>query len=552
MYESQDGYLHYYADHYGHHKTSCDPTMMFLLGLNAVISSDSNEDFISFPNTLDRYSSIKKYLTSSAFSCTEDDTSIRCNCSELKSVIRTLTGNDLSKSVPLIYRNDHHVAAPCSDASIIIHNIFSDAECSANDTALKYLTKEEKLAKIKNSKSYKCVSYAAMYLYSLGVLYGCVCLGYDETLVFNTDPLNWYIGDLQSLISSAYDTFKFRNKPLNKIDTDPNLTKLYKGIQSNRIWNLSDSTIGQIPDGYTIKSMYDLSTAVSIILNDADPTKMLYHGTDIPIVEFGYSETPSSRLDAYTHDLQPYDLRHNDIEGYWSRDWDPKLWKDSIDDIYIKDGLVSLYRADKLITKADQYYYVNDGSRYIYSGSFKNIDTDMYSQGITTYPCTPIIEDDYGNSLIGSDGKTLVWYDQSTHLYWNGLYDTNLWQQDKPVAYGKSIYDVFNRNIILGFNDVDNSRVGLNSGFISYSDFYTGQYGFIDDTLMVYDLNSDNIVLECYYDSGKDIYCIPDITSVWMSRSEISALGYTFVDGISNLYLGDSELSLVYDNDTTD
>lgn len=86
-----------------------------------------------------------------------------------------------------------------------------------------------------------------------------------------------------------------------------------------------------------------------------------------------------------------------------------------------------------------------------------------------------------------------------------------------------------------------------------YTDFYAvPNYGIIRKQAQVFNKLISDSPIECYVDTYSDEYCIPGVTDYWMSRSEITDLGFQFVDGVSSLYLCTDKLNLVYDIDLTD
>lgn len=174
--------------------------------------------------------------------------------------------------------------------------------------------------------------------------------------------------------------------------------------------------------------------------------------------------------------------------------------------------------------------------------------TLYYSNGITHYPCEFVY-----------DSETPVWYDSHTNLYWNGLHNINEWQQVCPALTNVEMYDATPSATVRRYyvyEDVANSLIIVNGASLSYADFYAGNYyGLIKETLQVFNPSvTGEGVIDCYHDTNStyDRYIIPSHNDVWRSRADITALGYTFVDGTSSLYNGQSEVELVYDNDPID
>ena len=76
--------------------------------------------------------------------------------------------------------------------------------------------------------------------------------------------------------------------------------------------------------------------------------------------------------------------------------------------------------------------------RFMLVGDTSNTNTEcLYAKGMTKYLCPFVLIDDDGNSLLDDNGKPLVWYDPKNEQYWNGLYNINSWQKEKPNRNSK-------------------------------------------------------------------------------------------------------------------
>ena len=76
--------------------------------------------------------------------------------------------------------------------------------------------------------------------------------------------------------------------------------------------------------------------------------------------------------------------------------------------------------------------------RFMLVGDASNNNAEcLYANGMTKYLCPFVIIDDDGNSLLDDDGNPLVWYDPKNEQYWNGLYNINSWQKEKPNRNSK-------------------------------------------------------------------------------------------------------------------
>lgn len=617
FYKSSLGCIEYYDEVLRISKL-CDPTMLFILGLEAVTTSqeeyykdipvidpetgkqkidpetgdpitESVIDNIKLRKIIiykDRvsdqeiYDKIVNYLKITGETLARKD-HIEFYCAGMKIFMDQLTGKSDNRIVPIIFHDARQYNVALSDEDRLdfnkIYSVLSEIFSTAGQ----------------KSQTYKYIDYKSMYSYALGVLYGCKCLGYSDDVIWRLDPSMWYTDQYTSLVSTAYLTFNHRyNHPIKCIDHDKKLLFKYKGIQPNKLWNFDESSITVAPDGYTLTLYYDLSRLISIYVFNADKSLMWDGNTSVPIVDFGYTKTPSELRELYfdSLDLEPgsYTLRYNKASeyGYWSEDWLPKQWKQNLEgDLFLKDSLISLYMNESVIVNEIQSYTKTDDEllKYIYNN--RTIDklikfnrgfillSELYNSGITTYPCEIVYTDPYGRSLLDIDGTPLVWYDSKTKLYWNGVNNINKWQSKLPEAGFAIMYDSLEHThidvndnpelqIIMYNDDSDISHLYLCTEQLSlicyehywyYTDFYAvPNYGIIRERAQVFNSLISDSPIECYIDTYSDEYCIPGVTDYWMSRNEIIDLGFQFVDGVSSLYLCTDKLNLVYDTDLTD
>jgi len=180
-------------------------------------------------------------------------------------------------------------------------------------------------------------------------------------------------------------------------------------------------------------------------------------------------------------------------------------------------------------------------------------DNLIYRHGVTTYPCEVIYRDD--------QNKPVVWYDSNMNLYWNGLHGINTWQSTRPVITNIQMYDAspsITDRIKWVFEDSTLGMITIDGTDYPYSTFYANPYyGLIKETLSVFKPDADPYegVIECYHDTNStyDRYIIPSHPSMqWVSRSDISNMGYRFVDGTETLYNGSTPEQIVIDDDSTD
>lgn len=327
------------------------------------------------------------------------------------------------------------------------------------------------------------------------------------------------------------------------------------------------------PDGYSLASYYNLANQINIYIYNEDQS-MMWNGSDVPvpIIEFGYTLTPSEQLDTYidspNNEPDLFDLRYNQDEeyGYWSNTWKPKQWKSSLDeDVYKKErDLVSLYRNESLIVELPTYDLLSDklDEVYIFNNQQALFDLDHgfitldepYNIGVTPYPCEIIHCDKFGNSLLDNKGNPLVWYDSKNDLYWNGTFDINKWQSEIPSMFTKFIYDSNTHEIKQVNVDDVTGQIYIDDDVMSLDDFYSAYTTsrIICDTVKVFNPHHlEHDILDCYVDTHTNEYCIPTKTN-WVTRSDISSEGYRFVDGITTVFAGNTGINIIYDTDSTD
>ena len=274
-YSSTLGCLYYY-DRVLYRWNICDPTMLFLLGFEAITSyngslSDTitispyiyyeSENIIKEFDDFDIYDSIYEYL-SKLGQVDDFERYLKFNCYGLKLALNEMTGTSSDRTIPLIFKNDNNeklidlsrIPSRLSTSEFSYNNgvlfrqaqyikdIFDDAGyndtlegklfnissemSSYNENDLIYMQQynndikslhEEKLA---NSSIYKLLDYKAIYSYALGVLFGCHCIGYSNELIWHMNPIYWYysLGKYKNLVSTAWYAFRFHYKyPLSDL-----------------------------------------------------------------------------------------------------------------------------------------------------------------------------------------------------------------------------------------------------------------------------------------------------------------------------------------------
>ena len=371
----------------------------------------------------------------------------------------------------------------------------------------------------------------------------------------------------------------------------------FKSILSDVRFSDSYVDVTDIPDEFTEQTYYDLSTPI-ILLTDGIHF-ICFENNDIiehALSYFGYTTTPSVKLPAYIdlhdedgrHTLNEYDLRYNSLPEYgywstntryWSSDPDSQVYIMSQSNVVLYAGEINLGELSSFTHKPyDNYIYVyNDGSLefvesinlnlgFISIGKYNNYDDNsLYNKaGITEYLCPFIIKDDNGNYLTSNrtaDGKPLVWYDNISHLYWNGLHDINRWQSLKPILNSQLVYNSLNDQYSQAVDDPFNGIISIDgSEYMSYDEFYSdSSRGVVRYKVKVFNPTKGEGIIDCLVDDKNDpdhpedtIYCIPGVTTTWVHRSGISNEGYRFVDGTAVLYTGTNSVNVVIDDDFTD
>lgn len=268
-YKSSIGCVEYY-DEIERKSLLCDPTMLFILGLEAIttpqeeyykkvqiIDPDTNKPVIDpdtgLPvtetivdvirlrrvviykdriNNEDVYNKIVKYFSIHG-KPEEFEDHVEFYSAGLRQFMNQLTGTDSARIVPVIFHD------------IIEFSTLGVENDSDYNEIYEKVTNVLISAGCKN-QTYKKLDIKSMYSYALGVLFGCVCLGYSTDSIWNSDSLEWYNGDYAHLVSSAKNIFSFcHDHQLCCIDIDPKLRRKYHSIQDNKIWNFSNVSAGK-------------------------------------------------------------------------------------------------------------------------------------------------------------------------------------------------------------------------------------------------------------------------------------------------------------------
>ena len=332
--------------------------------------------------------------------------------------------------------------------------------------------------------------------------------------------------------------------------------------------------------GCIITTVYDLSNKLQVVVKEIDQTQ-IWQGGDIftSMYEFGYSNYASSNLQVYIENennevvqsniryyIKPTQIYYWEPKEIYYNGFIPYLKTSPLPDgnYFLLDN-ASLYKNinklhDEISVYSNEIKVTNDivipkqnpTNRFVYiDDEFVSLNILHDEQGITEYLCPIIYEDDFGNSLLDLEGNPAVWYDEYKDKYWNGLLSTPTWQTGKPVLNGLLMYDAALHTTTSVVDNEYNHTITINGNVITYQEFYSHiEYGLIRNILHVYSNISG--MVDCFYDSYSDEYCIPNVTSEWTTRSDITDLGYRFVDGTEVLYNGNNEVEVIIDNNDED
>lgn len=339
LYSSRNGCFYYY-DSILFRWHIAEPTLLFLLGLEAITSYDKSisdsiviskyiyKTYIDKVEPLehidDVYDDIYSFL--SKIGSVEDyEHYLKFNCYGLKLLLNDMTGTSDDRTVPFIFKYDANksLVDPAKELGTNsklsfydiqaqhIYDVFNDIgyDTSCDKTILdngkivlrpeyyidrtkgnirdildlltevdnrtlrttiinNILTYNAKVntvheRRIANSEIYRLLDYKAMYAYALGVLYGCRCLGFDDSIIWRLDPKLWYNDVYINLVRTAWYVFRFHwtyklEDVALDMHVDPSLegdakeaaiesankaySEKYQGIQDNKIWNFSNDS----------------------------------------------------------------------------------------------------------------------------------------------------------------------------------------------------------------------------------------------------------------------------------------------------------------------
>lgn len=339
LYSSRNGCFYYY-DSILFRWHIAEPTLLFLLGLEAITSYDKSisdsiviskyvyKTYIDKIEPLEHIDSVYDDIYSflSKIGSVEDyEHYLKFNCYGLKLLLNDMTGTGDDRTVPFIFKYDANksLVDPAKELDTNsklsfydiqaqrIYDVFNDIgyDTSCDKTVLdngkivlrpeyyidrtkgnirdildsltdidnrplrttiinNILTYNAKVnavheKRITNSGIYRLLDYKAMYAYALGVLYGCRCLGFDDSVIWRLDPKLWYNDVYFNLVRTAWYVFRFHwTYKLEDVALDMHVdnslegdvkedaieaankaySEKYQGIQDNKIWNFNNDS----------------------------------------------------------------------------------------------------------------------------------------------------------------------------------------------------------------------------------------------------------------------------------------------------------------------
>ena len=457
LYSSRNGCFYYY-DSILFRWHIAEPTLLFLLGLEAITSYDKSisdsiviskyvyKTYIDKVEPLehidDVYDDIYSFL--SKIGSVEDyEHYLKFNCYGLKLLLNDMTGTGDDRTVPFIFKYDANksLVDPAKELDTNsklsfydiqaqrIYDVFNDIgyDTSCDKTVLdngkivlrpeyyidrtkgnirdildsltdvdnkplrtaiinNILTYNAKVnavheKRIANSEIYKLLDYKAMYAYALGVLYGCRCLGFDDSIIWRLDPKLWYNDVYFNLVRTAWYVFRFHwayklEDVALDMHVDPSLegdakeaaiesankaySEKYQGIQDNKIWNFNnDSSLIKAAIAQDETNCFCLYLNNKQFISDSTINKDYLHTVSESII-YSFSTQPDSNTE-YEHKgsylLKYMSLKDGRITWKWTS-IDSKVsdkvplkgvvsTRDSSMTRYIGNDPVILYRAYK-------------------------------------------------------------------------------------------------------------------------------------------------------------------------------------------------------------
>ena len=457
LYSSAGGCFFYY-DRVLYGWRIAEPTMLFLLGLEAVTAYENSQsdmltlskyayyikdsDIVPLEHYNEIHDAIYNFLSHNG-SVEDFENYIHYNCYGLKLLLNEMTGTGKDRTVPIIFKNDTNKSLinittstsmyRVTDSKRLkmsqydlqaqkIYDIFDDAGYSLSKSVGKlnnkdindYDTKNAVAAynlsldnihdeKSTNSRILYLLDYKAMYAYSLGVLYGCLCLGYNPQSVWRIMPKAWYKGEYFNLVNTAWSVFRFHyTNYIPAIDDDPVKLNKYKSIQDNKIWNFdNENTEGFVPLEKDEKLLYGMS------VNPEDKITV-----NIDAVNYSQSkntsEDESDDKGSYLYNIQTDNPEWRPIESKISST-EPLTGF-----VYDKDQIITRYLAYAPIKIRRAYQYIHNSYEDKYLSPTEDCKYFMITGSVGWVPFT---EDDFKYDLVQDENEdNYGQYKSSVHL----------------------------------------------------------------------------------------------------------------------------------------
>lgn len=259
------------------------------------------------------------------------------------------------------------------------------------------------------------------------------------------------------------------------------------------------------------------------------PDRLFYIGGEWLTYEqahrLGYTLLPPKILTLYTSSNTSTSVR-KDIQTDQYYDSSNLRWVDDFNELglYSYINTITCFKGES----SDDYRGYsshsnsNEITHILYDGVITDLNYLYIRKGITLYKCT--------NIMLDTSNNPIVWYDSKTNKYFDDR-EVHAWV-DRIDDVQVTLYDTYTNTPTQIYES--ETSFFLNGSSISKEDFYSNDnYGIIRDTLYTF---KDSSSYETYYDSYSDEYCIPNVIDVWVSRNDIIALGYLFIEGLAELW----------------
>ena len=253
----------------------------------------------------------------------------------------------------------------------------------------------------------------------------------------------------------------------------------------------------------------------------------------------GYSLLPQKKVTFYTQENESVVIK-KDVSDNTYYDQPNLRWVSDFYELglYSYVNIIKCYRGESHDIYRGYIGHITDTSisHILYNELITDLNYLYEHNGVTTYKCDNIIVDELGNPLVWYDShtsNTKKYFDDrdDRHCWVTSIDDVHVTMYDSSTNLPKQIYE-----------DDSNDSFYIDGSFVSRDDFYShDNYGVIRDNAYLF---KDGTLYIAYYDSYSEEYCIPNVTSIWLSREDIIALGYAFIEGVADFWLCQTPLHL--------